>query len=98
MQQFERFEWDEAKAASNHAKHGVAFDAIHEFDFDHAIFALDNRRDYAERRFVALGFIGERIHVLVYTRKTGALIRVISLRKANKREIWSYVQKTHGLG
>jgi len=53
---------------------------------------MDSRFDYSEERWVALGFIDERLHVLIYTRRR-RIIRLISLRLANKRE-WEYYEKT----
>jgi uncharacterized DUF497 family protein len=38
---------------------------------------------------VALGKIGSRLHVMVFTRRAGK-VRIISLRKANNREMWRY--------
>jgi uncharacterized DUF497 family protein len=49
----------------------------------------DTRHDYGEKRYVALGYIGPRLHVLCFT-PSGLGIRVISLRKANSREIKLY--------
>ncbi|MNE51790.1 hypothetical protein D3C80_1464360 [compost metagenome] len=53
----------------------------------------DLRRDYGERRFQVLGYIGERLHALVFTPRDGA-VHVISLRKANSREVKRYEQAT----
>ncbi|WP_422023704.1 BrnT family toxin [Pyruvatibacter mobilis] len=83
------FEWDDAKAAANLAKHGVAFDEILDFRWDRAILLEDTRRDYGEPRYIALGPIASRIYVVVFTRRSPA-IRLISLRKANRREVASY--------
>ncbi len=63
-----------------------------EFDWSTAIEVYDNRMDYGEERWIALGFIGSRLHILVYTTRIGA-IRIISLRKANKRESEYYETK-----
>ncbi len=54
-------------------------------DWATALVAEDLRKDYGERRFQAVGFIGERLHVVLFTPRPPAL-HVISLRKANKRE------------
>jgi uncharacterized DUF497 family protein len=80
------YEWDPEKATANMAKHGVAFEAVEHFDWATAVEAEDTRYDYGETRMQALGKIGDRYHVLVYARRGGA-IRVISLRKANPREL-----------
>ena len=47
------------------------------------------RKSYGELRHVAIGYIHGRLHVLVFT-KRGQTVRVISLRKANKREERAY--------
>lgn len=48
-----------------------------------------------ERRFVALGLVGQRIHVVCFTPIDGG-IRVISFRKANAREVRRHEQATDG--
>lgn len=80
------FEWDEAKRAANLAKHGVDFTAVERMDWDGGITTPDNRRDYGEPRFVTLGMIGGRLHVCAWTPR-GDRVRIISLRKANEREV-----------
>lgn len=82
-------EWDEDKRAANLEKHGVDFSAALEFEWDTALTADDARQDYGEPRFVSIGFIGPRLHVLVWTPR-GEQFRVISLRKANAREVKRY--------
>lgn len=52
----------------------------------------DDRKDYGERRYRALGFIGDRLHAVVFTPRAGK-VHVISLRRANKREVKQYEQK-----
>jgi uncharacterized DUF497 family protein len=49
----------------------------------------DNRRSYGEERYIAATPIGARLHVVVFTIRSGTL-RIISLRKANRREIKRY--------
>lgn len=80
------YDWDADKAQANLAKHGVAFEAVAGFDWQTAVEAEDTRYDYGETRMQALGKIGGRYHVLVYTWRADR-IRVISLRKANRKEI-----------
>jgi uncharacterized DUF497 family protein len=58
-----------------------------------AFIVEDRRRDYGERRYQAMGPIAGRLHVLVFTPRAGA-IHVISLRKANDRELRLYASKT----
>jgi uncharacterized protein len=73
----------------NLKKHRVDFAAVEQFDFESAIIIRDDRDDYGESRYRAQGFIGGRLHALVFTRREGR-IRVISLRKSNRREIEGY--------
>jgi uncharacterized DUF497 family protein len=77
--------FDPAKNAHNITARGLSFYQVRDFDFNTARIALDERRDYGEARFVALGYLGGRLHVLCFTETTNG-IRVISLRKANQRE------------
>jgi uncharacterized protein len=79
-------EWNPGKATANLAKHGVAFEAVEGFDWATAIEAEDARYDYGETRMQALGKIGGRYHVPAYARR-GGVLRVMSLRKANPREL-----------
>ena len=74
------------QARANQEKHGVSFEDVHRFDWGSAIEAEDVRYDYGELRMQALGLIDNRLHVLVYTMRSNS-IRVISLRKANRRDI-----------
>ncbi len=86
----EKYEWDENKRCKNLEKHGVDFSAVYDFDWNTASSADDLRHD--EPRFVAFGYIGERLHVIVFTER-GDSTRVISLRKANPREVEKYEQR-----
>ncbi len=88
-----KYEWDENKRAANLAKHDVDFIDAENFDWSSAIETIDDRFNYSEVRWAALGFIGNRLHVLTYTVR-GKNIRLISLRKANKREREYYEEKT----
>ena len=45
----------------------------------------DDRQDYGEDRFITIGFLDERMVILVWTHRNGAC-RIISMRKANERE------------
>ena len=83
------YQFDPAKAQANLEKHGVSFDAADAFDWDSAIVRQDDRFDYGETRYQALGLIGGRVHFMYFTVR-GTTIRIIGLRKANEREIASY--------
>lgn len=83
------YEWDETKRTVNIEKHGIDFAAIHDFDWDSATIFTDERKDYGESRFVAYGYIKNRLVVVVYAERSGRK-RIISMRKANSREVNSY--------
>ena len=83
------FEWDDAKAASNLRKHGVAFeDAAHVFLDGGRVDMVDDREDYGEVRWLTLGWAGPTLLVVAYTLRGagGDIIRIISARKANAGE------------
>jgi hypothetical protein len=75
-------EFDPDKSAKNVEVRGLPFDLVADFDFDSALVAPDTREDYGEDRFIALGLIDDRLHVVACTMR-GDRLRVISLRKAN---------------
>ena len=83
-----KFEWDTDKAESNAKKHGIRFEvATAVFDDPDRITVIDDRFDYDEERLVTLGKSPDGILVVVTTeRDEPPLIRIISARKANKRE------------
>lgn len=81
------YEWDDAKRRSNLVKHDVDFADVVNFDFARAVSEVEERG--GELRFVATGYIGDRLHKLVYVRR-GGNIRVISLRVASRRERRAY--------
>lgn len=83
--------YDPAKCERNTADRGLSFELVRAFDWSVALVLEDQRQDYGERRFQALGFIGDRLYMLVFTPRAGA-VHVISLRKANKREVTGYEQ------
>ena len=82
-------EFDSAKNKANLAKHGIHMASAERFEFDTALAKPDTRRSYGEVRYVAIGYIEELLHVLVFTRR-GPMVRVISLRRANRREERKY--------
>ena len=81
--------YDTAKNARNVAERGLSFDRAADFDFERSIVRVDDRRDYGETRYRAFGMLDGRLHSLVFT-ETARGIRVISLRRANKREVKRY--------
>ncbi len=79
------YEWDPAKAEANLLKHGIPFDDVLGFDWSVATTAPDLRKGYGEDRVMAVGPVGGRLHVLIFTPR-GGKVRVISLRRSNDRE------------
>ncbi|MCG9916060.1 MAG: BrnT family toxin [Phenylobacterium sp.] len=82
-------EFDPSKSERNAQERGLAFSVVEEFDWTTAIVVEDDRADYGETRMFALRFIGDRLHALVFTMR-GDACRVISLRRANDREVAHY--------
>jgi uncharacterized protein len=84
------FEWDEAKAAENCARHGISFEtAIRAFDDPFAIERLDDREDYGEERYSILGMVDGRLLYVAYTVREG-ITRIISARGAEPYERRQY--------
>ena len=81
------FVWDSKKSKSNQLKHGISFDDAFKVFDDFHITAIDHRKDYGEPRYCTMGFLGntKRIVLVAHTQRNGK-IRIISMRKANKRE------------
>ncbi|TRU84139.1 MAG: BrnT family toxin [Microcystis novacekii Mn_MB_F_20050700_S1] len=87
-----KFEWDESKNQSNLIKHGFDFaDAYRIFNLPMVV-ELDERENYGEDRFVAIGLLDGRVVVIVYTEPDAQTIRIISLRKALSYERKYYEQ------
>ena len=80
---------DPTKERRNLAERGLSLDLAQELDWATALISQDRRKDYGERRYCVLGFIEDRLHSVVFTPRNGKP-RVISLRKANKREVNRY--------
>jgi uncharacterized DUF497 family protein len=87
------FEWDESKRSSNLRKHGLDFaDCAAVFGRPVTTW-VDNRYDYGERRFVTFGVLDARVVNIVHT-VSGECIRIISFRRASKREQAQFFQET----
>ncbi len=84
-----RIEFDPAKNLRNISQRGLSFERASEFDFDTALIEQDVRKPYPEVRYVAVGYLGERLHILCFAEISNG-IRVISFRKANAREVKEY--------
>jgi uncharacterized protein len=79
------FEWDEQKRLSNLQKHGIDFVRACQIFDGYTVDFEDNRYDYGEKRFIAIGKTNGQILTVVYTYR-GDTIRLISARLANKYE------------
>lgn len=84
-----KIEFDPVKSEKNARERDLPFERAADFDWDGAIYTEDSRNPYPERRFVAVGYLGEQLHVLCFTPVAGG-VRIISFRKANSREARIY--------
>ena len=84
-----RLTHDPKKLAANVAKHGVWFDLAKDFEWETALIVVDDRLRYGETRFSAMGLIDGRLYVLIFTLRETS-VRIISLRKANIKEVKRY--------
>lgn len=90
-----KIDFDPKKSEKNKRDRGLAFEEAAEFDWESALYAEDIRFLYPEQRFVALGYLNERLHVICFTPINNG-IRIISFRKANLREVQRYEKEiTH---
>jgi uncharacterized DUF497 family protein len=85
-------EFDPAKSARNERERGIGFGRFAELELETAISSNDTRRDYGERRIRVFGYIDGELHAAVMTPRDDR-IRVISLRRANKREERAYAEE-----
>ena len=84
-----RINFDPDKNAANLAKHGVSLSVAAQLDWDTLIAASDVRCDYGEPRMIGYALHGVRLFCVVFVDR-GDTRRVISLRKANPREVKRY--------
>ena len=95
------FEWDEAKATANYAKHGVSFRRARlVFADPFGIAEYDDRDDYGESRFTRTGMVEGTLLFVSYTERVVQdargprdRIRIISARRATKHEQDDYYQQ-----
>lgn len=85
------FDFDPAKEQKNLSKHGISLQMAAEIEWDSAICWPDTRRNYGEARMAAIGYIGLRLYVVVFVDRDD-MRRIISLRKANKKEVNRYAE------
>ena len=87
------FSFDQLKSERNQSLRGLSFNLAFQFEWSTAIISADIRHDYGEARYAAMGFLAEKLHVIVFTPREQA-IHIISLRRANSREVGLYEKKT----
>lgn len=83
--------FDPLKSVRNELKHGVLLTAADDLEWDTALVIKDKRYGYGENRMIGIGYIGNRLYVVVFVDR-GNVRRIISLRKANLREVKRYAQ------
>jgi len=86
---FVRISFDTQKNERNLRERGLSFEDVAHFNFQTALVHTDERREYGEVRYVAVGLLHDRLHVLCFTEEADG-IRVISFRRANDREVKRY--------
>ena len=84
-----RFEWDEAKRDEIYLKHGIdLLQAALIFEND-VLEKEDTRRDYGEKRMIALGMADGEVYIVVYTRRDD-VYRLITAWKGGQRDRETY--------
>jgi len=84
-----RIEWDDGKNEANFHKHGLWLDDAWTVFQGPMTIRVDDRKDYGETRYAALGCLENTIVFLVYTVRSDT-IRMISMRRANRKERMIY--------
>ena len=84
-----KYEWDEARNQANIADGRMGFEAMVDFEWDTATVNRSDR--HSEMRWAATGYIGDRLHRVVYAVR-GDRTRIISLRMASKKEERDYAE------
>lgn len=81
-----QYEWDAAKNRSNFAKHGLDFADAEQVFTTPCVTFVDNRFDYGELRLITLGLLASRVVLIAHAPRGEEATRIISMRKANRRE------------
>lgn len=85
-----RFEWDELKNRINIQKHGISFEEAAKI-FEHpALTWFDDGGLHGKDRYLAVGFVGTVLATVVFVQKSDHVTRIISARKATRREEQQY--------
>ena len=86
------YEWDKKKNQENLSKHGLDFEDAEIVFSGPCVSFVDDRFEYGEQRFITLGLLQGRTVVIAHTLR-GEDTRIISMRKANKREEKIYKER-----
>src|SRR5437762_6403453 len=86
-----RIECDAAKDATNQEKHGLSLGLAAELNWEVALARIDERFEYGETRMIALAPKDETLYYVAFVDRD-EVRRIISLRKANRREVKHYVK------
>jgi uncharacterized DUF497 family protein len=86
-----RVEFDPAKDAINQEKHGLSLAFAAKLDWDASLVWVDDRHEYGELRMIALAPDTGVVYCVAFVDR-GETRRIISLRRANRREVKHYVQ------
>ena len=86
-----RVEFDPAKDEANLAKHGVPLALARQLDWDAALVWVDDRFVYEEVRMIALAPATDTLYYVAFVDR-GEVRRIISLRRAERREVKHYVE------
>ncbi len=90
-----RFEWDDEKAIGNLEKHGVSFGEATEVFYDpNALESYDAEHSTNENRFFIIGLSSRRLLYVVYAEREADTVRIISARKAVRKDQEDYEQAT----
>lgn len=85
-----KIESDPVKDVANQAKHGVSLSMAGDLNWKAALVWIDERLEYGESRMIALAPQTEILYYVAFVDR-GEVRRVISLRRANRREVKHYV-------
>ncbi len=87
------YEWDHAKKRINVAKHGLDFADAEQVLTGPCVTFVDDRLDYGEERLITLGLLDGRVVIIAHAPRGDDITRIISMRKANRREQKIYQER-----
>jgi len=88
-----KYEWDDAKNRRNFDKHGLDFADAEDVLTGPRVTFLDSRFDYGDVRLITLGMLAGRTVVIAHAPRGEEGTRIISMRKANRREQKIYKER-----